>query len=210
MSSPGRSCRPIIGRDSGRTLTPGFEVFARRLNTARGSAHRMSEMAISRGHGGRVGVAVPSRLAAVLSVQPPRSSATTRQGEMPCKKRSHKRSGRERVSRREAALEAWVWRIVINEALALRRRRAPESRSVDEQRDARRRRTSSPSRTTWCVPGWPLSRSASAWRSFSVTSLISTTGRSRRHSTSRSARFRPRSPRRTRRFGVHPRRQCDE
>jgi RNA polymerase sigma-70 factor (ECF subfamily) len=26
----------------------------------------------------------------------------------------------------EAALEAWVWRIVINEALALRRRRAPE------------------------------------------------------------------------------------
>lgn len=28
--------------------------------------------------------------------------------------------------RGEAALEAWVWRIVINEALALRRRRAPE------------------------------------------------------------------------------------
>jgi Sigma-70 region 2 len=28
--------------------------------------------------------------------------------------------------KREAALEAWVWRIVINEALALRRRRAPE------------------------------------------------------------------------------------
>jgi len=28
--------------------------------------------------------------------------------------------------RREAALEAWVWRIVINEALALRRRRAGE------------------------------------------------------------------------------------
>jgi RNA polymerase sigma-70 factor (ECF subfamily) len=28
--------------------------------------------------------------------------------------------------RREAALEAWVWRIVINEALALRRRRAPD------------------------------------------------------------------------------------
>jgi RNA polymerase sigma-70 factor, ECF subfamily len=30
----------------------------------------------------------------------------------------------------EAALEAWVWRIVINEAVALRRRRAPESQSV--------------------------------------------------------------------------------
>jgi RNA polymerase sigma-70 factor, ECF subfamily len=30
----------------------------------------------------------------------------------------------------EAALEAWVWRIVINEAVALRRRRAPESRSA--------------------------------------------------------------------------------
>jgi RNA polymerase sigma factor (sigma-70 family) len=29
----------------------------------------------------------------------------------------------------EAALEAWVWRIVINEALALRRRRAPEYES---------------------------------------------------------------------------------
>ncbi len=29
----------------------------------------------------------------------------------------------------EAALEAWVWRIVINEALALRRRRAPEHQS---------------------------------------------------------------------------------
>jgi RNA polymerase sigma-70 factor, ECF subfamily len=29
----------------------------------------------------------------------------------------------------EAALEAWVWRIVINEALALRRRRAPEYQS---------------------------------------------------------------------------------
>jgi RNA polymerase sigma-70 factor (ECF subfamily) len=30
----------------------------------------------------------------------------------------------------EAALEAWVWRIVINEAIALRRRRAPESESA--------------------------------------------------------------------------------
>jgi RNA polymerase sigma-70 factor (ECF subfamily) len=30
--------------------------------------------------------------------------------------------------RGEAALEAWVWRIVINEALALRRKRAPEYR----------------------------------------------------------------------------------
>jgi RNA polymerase sigma-70 factor (ECF subfamily) len=30
----------------------------------------------------------------------------------------------------EAALEAWVWRIVINEAVALRRRRAPESQSA--------------------------------------------------------------------------------
>jgi RNA polymerase sigma factor (sigma-70 family) len=28
--------------------------------------------------------------------------------------------------KREAALEAWVWRIVINEALALRRKRAPD------------------------------------------------------------------------------------
>lgn len=35
---------------------------------------------------------------------------------------------RKRASfKREAALEAWVWRIVINEALALRRRRTPES-----------------------------------------------------------------------------------
>jgi RNA polymerase sigma factor (sigma-70 family) len=36
---------------------------------------------------------------------------------------------RKRASfKREAALEAWVWRIVINEALALRRKRAPEDR----------------------------------------------------------------------------------
>jgi RNA polymerase sigma-70 factor (ECF subfamily) len=35
----------------------------------------------------------------------------------------------------EAALEAWVWRIVINEALALRRTRAPEF-ALDSDRDA--------------------------------------------------------------------------
>ena len=35
----------------------------------------------------------------------------------------------------EAALEAWVWRIVVNEALALRRRRAPESQWAHEQPD---------------------------------------------------------------------------
>ena len=45
---------------------------------------------------------------------------------MPCRTRSCKRSGKRASFQGEAPLEAWVWRIVINESLALRRSRASE------------------------------------------------------------------------------------
>jgi len=110
----------------------------------------------------------------------------------------------------DAPFEAWVWRIVINDALMLRRRRAPEllwdpatlttpsTNHVPEQ-DATVR--------AWVWPPFP---SASGSRSFSATSRISTTGRSRPLWRSRSEPFRPRSPRRTLRYGAPTRRQCDE
>ncbi len=54
----------------------------------------------------------------------------------------------------EAPLDAWVWRIVINEALALRRRRAPELAWESETVTSSVLRHSRAGRQP-CVPGWP-------------------------------------------------------
>ena len=58
-------------------------------------------------------------------VQPRRSSVTKKQGD--AVQAAFVQAVRKRTSfKGDAPLEAWVWRIVINEALALRRRRSPE------------------------------------------------------------------------------------
>ena len=55
----------------------------------------------------------------------------------------------------EAPLEAWVWRIVINEALALRRRRAPEDEWESGECDHSVHEPHSRAGRHAYAPGWP-------------------------------------------------------
>ena len=157
--------------------TTGFENLAGRLNKAPGPAHLMTEMA-ARG-------ATVEALESLYRADLRRfvRAATAIVGDEGAGRDAVQDAFVQAVRKRtgyngEAALETWVWRIVINEALALRRSRASESERVS--------------------------------RSFSVTSQISIISRSQSRSRSRSEQSRPRSPRRTLRYGAHTRRQCDD
>jgi RNA polymerase sigma-70 factor (ECF subfamily) len=105
--------------------TTGFENLAGRLNTAADSAHRMAEM-VSRG-------ATIDELELLYRDELPRfvRAAAAIVGDEAAGRdavqEAFVRAVRKRASFKfESPLEAWVWRIVINEALALRRSRAPE------------------------------------------------------------------------------------
>ena len=100
----------------------------RRLNTARTPAHRMSEMALR-------GVTV-DELESLYRADLPRflRAAAAIVGDETAGRDAVQEAFAQALDKRasfkgEAPLEAWVWRIVINEALALRRRRPPEFQS---------------------------------------------------------------------------------
>ena len=102
-----------------------FEHCARRVNTAAGPAHRMDEMATSG--------ATLEALESVYRADLPRfvRAAAAIVGDEGAGRDSVQDAFAQAVKKRtsfrdEAPLEAWVWRIVINEALALRRRRTSE------------------------------------------------------------------------------------
>ena len=104
---------------------PGLEDLARRLNKAPGSAHRMAEM-VARG-------ATIEELESLYRADLPRfvRAAAAIVGDEAAGRDAVQEAFVQAVRKRasfkfEAPLEAWVWRIVINEALALRRRRASE------------------------------------------------------------------------------------
>jgi RNA polymerase sigma-70 factor, ECF subfamily len=105
--------------------TSGFESLAERLNTEAGSAHRMAEM-VSRG-------ATIEELESLYRAELPRfvRAAAAIVGDEAAGRDAVQEAFVRAVKKRasfmfESPLEAWVWRIVINEALALRRRRAAE------------------------------------------------------------------------------------
>ena len=107
--------------------TPGFENLARRLNKAPDSAHRMAEMT-ARG-------ATVEALESLYRAELPRfvRGAAAIVGDDAAGRDAVQEAFVQAVRKRasykgEASLEAWVWRIVINEALALRRRRTAERR----------------------------------------------------------------------------------
>ena len=113
--------------DSAASLTPRpvSENLAPRLNTAACSAHRMAEMAV-RG-------ATVEALESLYRADLPRfvRAAAAIVGDEAAARDAVQDAFVQAVRKRssfkgEAPLEAWVWRIVINEALALRRGRAQE------------------------------------------------------------------------------------
>ena len=105
--------------------TTGFENLAGRLNKAPGPAHLMTEMA-ARG-------ATVEALESLYRADLPRfvRAATAIVGDEGAGRDAVQDAFVQAVKKRgsykgEAALEAWVWRIVVNESLAQRRRRTPE------------------------------------------------------------------------------------
>ena len=111
--------------------TTGFENLAGRLNKAPGPAHLMTEMA-ARG-------ATVEALESLYRADLPRfvRAATAIVGDEAAGRdavqEAFARAVRKRASFKfESPLEAWVWRIVINEALALRRSRASESERASQ------------------------------------------------------------------------------
>lgn len=105
--------------------TTGFENLAGRLNKAPGLAHLMTEMA-ARG-------ATVEALESLYRADLPRfvRAATAIVGDEGAGRDAVQDAFVQAVRKRtgyngEAPLETWVWRIVINEALALRRSRASE------------------------------------------------------------------------------------
>ena len=111
--------------------TTGFENLARRLNKAPGPAHLMTEMA-ARG-------ATVEALESLYRADLPRfvRAAAAIVGDEAAGRDAVQDAFVQAVRRRagykgEASLETWVWRIVINEALALRRSRASELERVSE------------------------------------------------------------------------------
>ena len=111
--------------------TTGFENLAGRLNTAADSAHRMAEMV--------AGGATIDELESLYRAKLPRfvRAAAAIVGDEAAGRdavqEAFVRAVRKRASFKfESPLEAWVWRIVINEALALRRSRASEFERTSE------------------------------------------------------------------------------
>jgi RNA polymerase sigma-70 factor, ECF subfamily len=111
--------------------TSGFENLARRLNTAADSAHRMAEM-VARG-------ATIDELESLYRAELPRfvRAAAAIVGDEAAGRDAVQEAFVQAVRKRasfkfESPLEAWVWRIVINEALALRRSRASEFERASE------------------------------------------------------------------------------
>jgi RNA polymerase sigma-70 factor, ECF subfamily len=111
--------------------TTGFENLAGRLNKVPGSAHLMTEMA-ARG-------ATVEALESLYRADLPRfvRAATAIVGDEGAGRDAVQDAFVQAVKRRtgykgEAPLETWVWRIVINEALALRRSRASEFERASE------------------------------------------------------------------------------
>lgn len=105
--------------------TTGFENLAGRLNKAPGPAHLMAEMA-ARG-------ATVEALESLYRADLPRfvRAATAIVGDEGAGRDAVQDAFVQAVRKRtgykgDASLETWVWRIVVNEALAQRRRRAPE------------------------------------------------------------------------------------
>ena len=112
--------------------TTGFENLAGRLNKAPGPAHLMTEMA-ARG-------ATVEALESLYRADLPRfvRAATAIVGDEGAGRDAVQDAFVQAVRKRtgykgEAPLETWVWRIVINEALALRRSRASEFERVSER-----------------------------------------------------------------------------
>jgi RNA polymerase sigma-70 factor, ECF subfamily len=105
--------------------TSAMILLRRRVNTVAASAHRMEEMESS-GAGLEALEALyrtelPRFARAAVAIVGDEAAGTDAVQE------AFAHAIRKRTSfRNEAPLEAWVWRIVINEALALRRRRALE------------------------------------------------------------------------------------
>ena len=103
----------------------GLSVVRTRLNTAGGSAHRIREMS-ARG-------ATVEALESLYRAELPRfvRAAAAIVGDEAAGRDAVQEAFVQAVRKRAsfkfgAPLEAWVWRIVVNEALALRRSRAPE------------------------------------------------------------------------------------
>ena len=116
--------------------TSGFENLAGRLNKAPDSAHLMTEMA-ARG-------ATVEALESLYRADLPRfvRAATAIVGDEGAGRDAVQEAFVQAVRKRtgykdEAPLQTWVWRIVINEALALRRRRASEFERVSESATTR-------------------------------------------------------------------------
>ena len=116
--------------------TSGFENLAGRLNKAPDSAHLMTEMA-ARG-------ATVEELESLYRADLPRfvRAATAIVGDEGAGRDAVQDAFVQAVRKRtgykdEAPLQTWVWRIVINEALALRRRRASEFERVSESATTR-------------------------------------------------------------------------
>jgi RNA polymerase sigma-70 factor (ECF subfamily) len=116
--------------------TSGFENLAGRLNKAPDSAHLMTEMA-ARG-------ATVEELESLYRADLPRfvRAATAIVGDEGAGRDAVQDAFVQAVRKRtgykdEAPLQTWVWRIVINEALALRRRRASEFERVSESETTR-------------------------------------------------------------------------
>ena len=111
--------------------TTGFENLAGRLNNAPGPAHLMTEME-ARG-------ATVEALESLYRADLPRfvRAATAIVGDEGAGRDAVQDAFVQAVRKRdsyksEAPLETWVWRIVITEALALRRRRASEFERASE------------------------------------------------------------------------------
>ena len=116
--------------------TTGFENLAGRLNKAPYSAHLMTEMA-ARG-------ATVEALESLYRADLPRfvRAATAIVGDEGAGRDAVQEAFVQAVRKRtgykdEAPLQTWVWRIVINEALALRRRRAAEFERASESATTR-------------------------------------------------------------------------
>ena len=116
--------------------TSGFENLAGRLNKAPDSAHLMTEMAAC-------GATVEA-LESLYRADLPRfvRAATAIVGDEGAGRDAVQDAFVQAVRKRtgfkdEAPLQTWVWRIVINEALALRRSRASEFERVSESATTR-------------------------------------------------------------------------
>ena len=111
--------------------TTGFENLARRLNTAADSAHLMTEMV--------AGGATIDELESLYRAELPRfvRAAAAIVGDEGAGRDAVQDAFVQAVRKRtgykgEASLETWVWRIVVNEALRLRRSRASGFESASE------------------------------------------------------------------------------